>query len=196
MKKYILLWVSIILILLWICIAIFVYLTKNAYIKNINLDDYEIPENVTYIRISVEENEEVARLTKDALNKNKVLPSWDMLVVGPTIWKEYANNPLLNVAWKDTSGIIDWKVFPMRTYLTKDDCNRFLSELQKNIAKQKGIVRKANWTELSYYWSTIPFDIEEPLFILDLWAVQYLLNFNKEREIIWIDKIPENGKIK
>ena len=52
------------------------------------------------------------------------------------------------------------------------------NELRKEITENY-VIRKANEVELKYYWSTIAFDIEEPLFILETQKHNYILNLSK-----------------
>ena len=51
-------------------------------------------------------------------------------------------------------------------------------------------VRVANRAEIDYYWSTISFDIEEPLYVAELGKFKVLFNFvvtGGEPEIFWMD---------
>ena len=64
------------------------------------------------------------------------------------------------------------------------------NEVKKEVSENYQI-RKANVDELKYYWSTISFDIEEPLFILETENHNYILNFlKKEMKLLWIDEFP------
>lgn len=62
--------------------------------------------------------------------------------------------------------------------------------LEKVKGDHRVSVRKAKAGEISYYWATIPFDIEEPFLIVDLDKVSILVNFslkNGEPRIFWMD---------
>jgi hypothetical protein len=51
-------------------------------------------------------------------------------------------------------------------------------------------VRRASKQEVDYYWSTISFNIEEPLYVIDIGKRKVLFNFlvkNGEPKIFWID---------
>jgi hypothetical protein len=53
----------------------------------------------------------------------------------------------------------------------------------------KFVVRKLRSDEISYFWSMIPFDIQEPIYIVDMDKRRFLVNLSAEREpkINWID---------
>jgi hypothetical protein len=53
-------------------------------------------------------------------------------------------------------------------------------------------LRKARPGEISYFWSMIPFDIEEPLFVVDQGKHRFLANLSNKSapKINWIDLLP------
>jgi hypothetical protein len=49
-------------------------------------------------------------------------------------------------------------------------------------------VRKLNARELEVYWAMIPYDIEEPIFIVESAQHKILLNFvEPDLQVLWID---------
>jgi hypothetical protein len=60
-------------------------------------------------------------------------------------------------------------------------------------------VRKATAPEIQYYWATIPFDIEEPFYIIDFGKQRVLAHFmvkNGEPKIFWMDMVGDLATIK
>jgi hypothetical protein len=62
--------------------------------------------------------------------------------------------------------------------------------MEKVKGSNSTLVRRASKPELEYYWSTISFNIEEPLFVVDIGNREVLFNFvveNGEPKIFWVD---------
>jgi hypothetical protein len=65
--------------------------------------------------------------------------------------------------------------------------NAFIEKIKGN---NSAVIRRASKVEVDYYWSTISFDIEEPLYVVDLGNRKVLFNFavkNSEPKIFWMD---------
>jgi hypothetical protein len=72
----------------------------------------------------------------------------------------------------------------------------FLERVKQN---NPVVVRKAEVSEIQYYWATIPFDIEEPLYIADFAKQRVLVNFmvkNGEPKIFWMDIVGDLANLK
>jgi hypothetical protein len=60
-------------------------------------------------------------------------------------------------------------------------------------------IRKARADELAFYWATIPFDIEEPLFVADTSSerfIVHLLNKDQKITLFWIDLVGDLRTLK
>ena len=60
-------------------------------------------------------------------------------------------------------------------------------------------IRKARADELSFYWATIPFDIEEPLFVVDTNSerfIVHLLNKQPKITLFWIELVGDLRTLK
>lgn len=56
------------------------------------------------------------------------------------------------------------------------------------------VIRKLNEKELNVYWSMIPFDIEEPVYVLEAGSKRFLLDLKKDEKTagyyaFWIDEL-------
>ena len=51
------------------------------------------------------------------------------------------------------------------------------------------VVRHPSAKELQHYWSMIPYDITEPIFVAANKGSTLLLHFNDEMTIFWIDNV-------
>ena len=59
--------------------------------------------------------------------------------------------------------------------------------------------RKATADEIKYFWTTIPFDIEEPLFAIDAGGDVFIANFTLEKgkpKLFWLDLVGDLHKLK
>ncbi len=112
------------------------------------------------------------------------------LIIGPTLWNRFQNiESLKGIPGNVVFHIDDMKVDGKMSQ-DLDDSKKIWNEVKKEISGDYKI-RKANEDELKYYWSTISFDIEEPLFVLQTEHHNYILNFLKTNmKLLWIDEFP------
>jgi len=71
--------------------------------------------------------------------------------------------------------------------------------LDKYPGLRKGMVRPARANEISFYWATIPFDIEEPFFAIETPTDVFVANLRFEKETVtlfWIDRVDDLRKLK
>lgn len=54
------------------------------------------------------------------------------------------------------------------------------------------VVRDATNDELWYQWLLVPFDLEEPIFVIEVGATKLLVNLDENQKITWVDLIPES----
>jgi hypothetical protein len=164
---------------------------QTEYVTSVSLDKYVIPTWIRYTTTTDEVNKNAIAVLRRSINEDDVnLESYDTLIVGPTLWKEYINDTSLKKIWINSTAIIGKKELPIRTYTSKENWMVFMATFKKELFHKQSIIRKANPEELKYYWSTIPFDIEEPLLIVESGSWKYLFNFNGNTWVNWIDKIP------
>lgn len=78
-----------------------------------------------------------------------------------------------------------------RTFLKPEQKRLFWNIFMENIKSNNSIgVRRATKPEIDYYWSTISFNIEEPLYVVDIGNRRVLFNFlveNGEPKVFWMD---------
>lgn len=51
-------------------------------------------------------------------------------------------------------------------------------------------VRDASAEEVVYLWRLVPYDLQEPLFVIEAGATRLLVNLDSDQKIIWIDLLP------
>ena len=160
----------------------------------------QIPPGIRYRKASDEINQKARSLLEDALTAKPGTVNIDSISSGPI-----ACGPLLWEAIKDNAGkelrdatlmvLIINAAKPLQKEgrgLAKPEQRRAFWNLfiEKVKSGNSFTVRKAETSDIAYFWATIPFDIEEPLQIIDFGKVKVLVNFmikNGEPKIFWMD---------
>ncbi len=128
----------------------------------------------------------------------------DVTVVGPTLWKSL----------KSSAGQLLLKTAPVilivlgppsfsaegKRIRTDDERNAFWTSFRSKYPNLKdGKVRKGNAQEISYYWATIPFDIEEPFWVIESGSDRFVAHFrvtNGQARLFWIDRVDDLQRLK
>ncbi|MEN2436842.1 hypothetical protein AAH994_15620 [Weeksellaceae bacterium A-14] len=156
-----------------------------------NTEKITIPNGVVYKYVSNNINENAKKLITESLSQKDNFQLLDKnLMIGPTLWKRFQNIENLKSIPGNVVFHIDDMQVEGKMSEKLDDSKKIWSEVKNEISTNYKI-RKANEDELKYYWSTISFDIEEPLFILETEQHKYILNFHKKiMKLLWIDEFP------
>jgi TPR repeat protein len=116
---------------------------------------------------------------------------------GPTLWaslKGSADETLLHSKVVTAMLSIPEPLQTVGRGLTSDAQRESFWKLlrAKYPALKNGAVRKASADEIRYYWSTIPFDIEEPIFAIEAGSQIFIANLKIEKKkpvLFWIDLV-------
>ncbi|HEY3780252.1 MAG TPA: hypothetical protein VGL56_04155 [Fimbriimonadaceae bacterium] len=81
-----------------------------------------------------------------------------------------------------------------RLYNTKDDIDDFALTVQSMCTIAPIKVRKPTKDELDYYWAMIPYDIEEPIFVVENSHMSLLVNGDEAGLILYVELIPRQHK--
>ena len=167
-------------------------LTANLAVAQQNIEKITIPKGVVYNYCDNSIIEKAKKLIKENLtNENDYSLLQDNLIVGPTLWKTLKKAESLQGVGKDVVLHVDGSELKGKAYQNIDDTKKLWTEFRKEVSANFKI-RKANQNELSYYWTTIPFDIDEPLLIVETENRNYILNIlPKELKLIWLDEFPQ-----
>lgn len=161
------------------------------------IEKIPIPNAVAYNYVSDKINDKAKKLINESLSQKDNFNLLDKnLMIGPTLWKRFRNVEILKSIPRNVVFHIDDMQVDGKMSENIEDSKKIWNELQKEISENYKI-RKANEDELKYYWSTISFDIEEPLFILETPKHIYILNFLKNSmKLFWIDEFPLKNSYK
>lgn len=164
--------------------------------------DVVIPAGVTYKKADDKLNKKAQELMTAELQGE---PDYKIfsgsLIIGPSLWARYvkidelknikAGNVTYEVPILDEKGNIkNTQKATGKLIQTKDDYVLLWRYLREDFKGTKLKYRKLTPSEISYYWSMISFDIEEPIFAIDNGKYILLVNFTpKDMKIFWIDQL-------
>jgi hypothetical protein len=166
----------------------------------------EIPEGVIYKAAP----ESVNAAAKSALQTSLASDSFpeeifgDVMVCGPMLWK--ALKPSADKVLLGAKPVMALITDPESIHaegkriMSADERKAFWSLWRnKYPALKNATIRKARADELSFYWATIPFDIEEPLFVVDTNSERFIVHLlNKQQKItlFWIELVGDLRTLK
>ena len=167
----------------------------------------EIPNGVRYKKASEDVNDLAKVGLERALGTPENFPSklfGEVTTVGPMLWKVLkpgAEKVLLNS--KSVIFIIPGKT-PVsaegKAILTDNERQALWKSITGKYPDLKlGKVRKAKADEISYFWATIPFDIEEPFWVIETSTGKFIANFqvnSGQPRLFWIDLVGDLQKLR
>lgn len=155
------------------------------------IEKITIPNSVVYNYVSDKINDKAKKLINESLSQKDNFNLLDKnLMIGPTLWKRFQNIETMKSIPRNVVFHIDNMQVDGKMSENIEDSKKIWNEVKKEISENYKI-RKVSEDELKYYWSTISFDIEEPLLILETPQHIYILNFLKNSmKLFWIDEFP------
>lgn len=173
-------------------ILIFILALTANFVVAQNIEKITIPRGVVYNYCENSIIEEAKKIIRENLtNPNDYSLLQANLIVGPTLWKTLKNVENLQVVGKDVVFHVDDLELSGKMCQDINDTKKIWNEFKKDVSTNFKI-RKANQNELTYYWSVIPFDIDEPLLIVETENHNYILNvLPKELKLMWLDEFPQ-----
>jgi hypothetical protein len=164
-------------------------------------DKAQVPPDVNYKTAPDAVNDAAKLLLQQALAGDKAATKQllsDSLTCGPMLWQSLqptADKSLVN-AKKIIAVIGVPKPTPTegRSFVTEDERRIFWKELFTKYPALAGPIgiRKANAWEISYYWATVPFDIQEPFFAIEAGPDVFIANlrtFDGKPVLFWFDRV-------
>ena len=166
----------------------------------------EIPNGVRYKKAPDAINS-ASKARLEAALASDLFPTdffYNSTVVGPILWKSLRGSadevllgtrPVVMVVPGPPSFVTEG-----RGIRTDNERRAFWKLLRsKYPALKNGKVRKGNAQEISYYWATIPFDIEEPFWVIDAGADRFIAHFHLadgQARLFWIDRVGDLQTLK
>ena len=160
----------------------------------------DIPAGVNYKMASAEVNAAAKALLEKGLSGDKAALKQllgDASTCGPMLWQNLkANAPPALLSAKPVTVVVARPtavVTEGRALITNDTRELFwatLSNKYSGLASAK--VRKSKPAEISYYWATIPFDIEEPFFAIEAGSDVFIAHMRQSKDkitLFWIDLV-------
>jgi hypothetical protein len=166
----------------------------------------EIPKGVRYKPASESVNAAAKAALEKALDTDELPKEFfgEVVVCGPLLWKSL--KPSADKVLLDSKPIIVIIPGPQqiqteaKSILKLEERQAFWQALWTRYPTLKsGKLRKAHADEISYYWAMIPFDIEEPFFVVETNSERFIVNLqNKNGNItlFWIDMVGDLQSLK
>lgn len=165
-----------------------------------------VPQGVTYKKASAEVNAKAKSALEQALANIGAPTSFitEVISCGPVLWDDLKDHQ--EELSKDSTPVTMMLSVPEplqatgRGFRTQDQRNRFWNlVLEKYPDLKKGVVRPAKANEIQFYWTTIPFDIEEPFFAIETPTNVFIANLRVEKgapALFWLDRVDDLRKLK
>ena len=161
-------------------------------------DQAQVPPDVTYKTAPDAVNDEAKALLQRALANDKAKQILDdSLTCGPMLWQSL--KPVSGKSLVDAKKMVAVIGVPKptategRVFLTDAERQDFWRTLMKKYpALATARIRKAKAWEISYYWATVPFDIQEPFFAIDAGSDTFVANLravDNKMVLFWIDRV-------
>jgi len=155
----------------------------------------DVPPGVRYKSASAETNADAKRLIETTLKTSSDKLDADIfesaVMVGPLLWDSLNDAQKSKFKGATQVALIVGSTNKQGRGVRDNEQKKFLwSVVADKVSKQTFAVRQADTKEIAYYWATIPFDIEEPLLVIDAGETKILVNFtskNNKLRIFWID---------
>jgi hypothetical protein len=166
----------------------------------------DIPRGVNYKKAPDTVNAAAQSALETALAADTFPPDLfgDVTVCGPMLWK--ALKPTAEKVMLEAKPIVAMIQNPEpivavgQRILTPDQRQSFWRSFKSkypNLSSAR--IRKAHGDEISFYWATIPFDIEEPFFTIETASERFVVQLkNKEGKtsLFWIDLVGDLRTLK
>ncbi len=154
----------------------------------------KIPKEIVYHKASKKTNEEVKQILSTAIkNHGENLTYNQTFICGPNLWEYLIVNKIntkvsginvnFNVPIKN-----GYKTMKGRAIQKRTDFNIIWNFLFEKKGLYTFTIRKPNTSELIYYWKIIPYDIEEPIFIVEINNIKILTDFSN-KNLLHLDLI-------
>lgn len=153
-----------------------------------------IPKGVVYKYCDKEIVEKAKLLINNSISDSSNYSLLDnILIVGPVLWTRFKDiETLKKIEGGNTSFHVDNTVLTGKMTQDVEDTKKVWAEFRKEVKGKSYSIRKLNEKELTYYWSIISFDIDEPLLIVETKEHKYILNILKDSlKLMWLDEAPQ-----
>ena len=161
----------------------------------------DLPKNIKYIDANTSINKKVKLSIRKVFSSHDTFSLFSKRVVcGPGLWSLIKKNQLIsNIKLADVkfhlpvvSSNKEGKIQLFKGALFQTDRERSILATILNKLPIKSIkVRKINKKEAEIYWALIPYNIEEPVFIVEYGdKLRFLVDLDTEKnKIFWIDEL-------
>ncbi len=166
----------------------------------------DVPSGVNYKKAMSEVNAKAQAVLQQALANPASASVFlgGVISCGPTLWNDLKDHQ--EQLRKDSTPVTMMLSVPEplqaegRGFRTQEQREAFWNVvLAKFPALRTGVIRPARANEIQYFWTTIPFDIEEPFFAIETPDAVFIANIRDENGMItlfWFDRVDDLRRLK
>lgn len=164
-----------------------------------------VGSEIVYKSAPVETNELAMQSAERLFRSTDTVQLEDLagrIICGPGLWRMIKDVP--NISELDPVGatsVVDdggggFQKFEGALFQTEEQRTELIDIVRHILTDSEFQIRKPNEHELRVYWSLIPYDIEEPIYILDNGARRLLVDFvvtDESAQLFWIGDMSQFG---
>lgn len=157
------------------------------------VETIEVPKGISYKYCPPLLLDEAKQLLMTELSDSTTYALNDGIVcIGPILWARYKSQPpLRGIAGGNVAVFYQNQKLSAKITHDREAFKKVWDHFRTEVAGDSIILRKANPAELTYYWSVVSFDIEEPLLIAETGGRRFILNLSpKSMKLLWLDEVP------
>ena len=152
----------------------------------------KVPDRVRYKVAADDVVAKSAAILRAALEPNGTPPCGKTLMVFPGAWSDLQNIPNLSLADSKPASFPRNKnrIDEGRVFFGSGESTKILAHL-RSLLGNRPTVRAFKTQELARWWIFIPFDIEEPIFVVESGTTsrRYIFSFSKDGEAVLLDEL-------
>jgi hypothetical protein len=142
----------------------------------------DVPSRVTYIASDPSTIDEAVTKIKDFFihGSNPESLFGEGVVCGPLLTDYLSNDKTFNsLEYLPIVGMVDNTLIEEKAFRTQKSISAFAHYLRNLVNNEGGgLIRKPTSAELDWYWTIIPYDIEEPVFVLESPSHKLFVDFH------------------
>ncbi len=159
-----------------------------------------VPNGIAYKYSSKEINEKAKKILTDQFTHEEGERLFEKsCIVGPKLWSKLSKrkifqsmggkNVKMTLPIYQGSQIIGYDTLPGKLIQNQKDFKVLWSHISREYKSKQMQVRKLTSAELVNFWSTIFYDIEEPLFLVEGSKSNLVVDMSLTYKVQWIDEL-------
>lgn len=174
-----------------IILALFCCIAANSYSQK---EEVNLPQGVVYNYCKPKKFDQAKDIVLSELVLNN--PTYSLVkepfILGPVLWDRIFKVDSIEATESIKLNLhIDEAIIEARYFQSQEEAKVVWNLIRSEFNGIPMRLRKATAIEISYYWTVISYDIDEPLIIAETPERKYILDFDlKTMSLKWLDEMP------